>query len=520
MFTRRRDPVLAIVLVGLIATGLLAACGTSTTEPVAAEESAVQTSAVRRGDISISATGAGTVIPATEVSLGFSTGGTLAELLVAVGDTVEAGDALARLDSSAAEQAVTSAEIQLAQAVLQTDGASTQTGVSFNDIAVEQASLEREAAQSALDELLNWEPDEDEIALAQVQLEAAQANYQAALGQSAASSNNVQVSAIGLEQAQRSLEDAQDAYDTAYDSGRDWELNDPRMATQLENERTSTANALERAQDNLTIAQLDYDGTVAGSASGSIAGARSTVLSAQQALDTAQSGPTDDEIAVAQKALDLTELAYKQALLNQEADGLSLRQAQLALDEAQQALEATTLTAPMAGTVTAINFSPGEEVSGVVLSLSDLSRPMLEVYVDETDLDKVALGYSADAVFDAFPEETFSGTVVEVDPSITSTNSVSAVRAVVKLDYNRMTILPAGLNATVDVIGGEATNALLVPIEAVRDIGGGQYVVFVMRDGEPVLTPVEVGLTNFAFAEITSGLELGDVVTTGIIATQ
>lgn len=511
---------ISLLLLALLSGGLLSACTATDAETAAAEEAAVQTTTVRRGDISITATGAGTVIPAAEVSLGFAGSGTLAEVAVRVGDVVAAGDVLARLDATDAAQAVAEAELQLAQSVLQTDGSATQTGISFSDIAVEQARISLDEAQAELDDLLNWQPDADEIALAQAQLDAAQASYQAALGQSAASSNNVQVSAISLEQAQRSLDDAQAAYDTAFDPGREWELTDPRRATQLENERNAAENALQRAQDNLTIAQLDYNGTVAGSASGSVAGARTNVVSAEQALVAAQTGPTDDAIDLARKALRSAELSHQQALLNQEADGLSLRQAQMARDAAEQALAETVLTAPLAGTVTSISASPGESVSGTFITLADLSRPMLEVYVDETDLDKVALDYPAEVVFDAFPDETFSGAIVEVDPSITTTSGVSAVRAVVRLDYNRPQTLPAGLNATVDIIGGEATNALLVPLEALREISPGQFMVFVMRDGAPVLTPVEIGLTNFAFAEILSGLAQGDVVTTGVVETQ
>ncbi|MCA9968548.1 MAG: hypothetical protein KC423_30090, partial [Anaerolineales bacterium] len=77
-----------------------------------------------------------------------------------------------------------------------------------------------------------------------------------------------------------------------------------------------------------------------------------------------------------------------------------------------------------------------------------------------------------------------------------------------------------GLNATVEVIGGRATNALLVPVEALREISPGEYALFVMENDEPKLTFVEVGLMDFTFAEIKSGVQAGDVVTTGVIETQ
>jgi multidrug efflux pump subunit AcrA (membrane-fusion protein) len=77
-----------------------------------------------------------------------------------------------------------------------------------------------------------------------------------------------------------------------------------------------------------------------------------------------------------------------------------------------------------------------------------------------------------------------------------------------------------GSNASVDVIGGRAENAILVPVEAVREIAPGEYAVFVMEDGEPKLRVVTVGLMDYSSAEITSGLEAGEVVTTGVVETN
>jgi multidrug efflux pump subunit AcrA (membrane-fusion protein) len=71
----------------------------------------------------------------------------------------------------------------------------------------------------------------------------------------------------------------------------------------------------------------------------------------------------------------------------------------------------------------------------------------------------------------------------------------------------------------VDVIGGKAENAVLVPIEALHK-AGEQYTVFVVENGEPRLRVVEVGIQDTLYAEIKSGLNAGEVVTTGITETQ
>ena len=71
-----------------------------------------------------------------------------------------------------------------------------------------------------------------------------------------------------------------------------------------------------------------------------------------------------------------------------------------------------------------------------------------------------------------------------------------------------------------EVIAGRAQNVLLVPVEALRELSPGQYAVFVMVDGEPQMRQVEVGLMDYAYAEIISGLEQRDEVSTGIVATE
>jgi multidrug efflux pump subunit AcrA (membrane-fusion protein) len=77
------------------------------------------------------------------------------------------------------------------------------------------------------------------------------------------------------------------------------------------------------------------------------------------------------------------------------------------------------------------------------------------------------------------------------------------------------------MSAGVDVIEGHAQNVMIVPVEAVRVLSPGEYAVFVQNsDGELELRPVEVGLSDLTFIEIKSGLEVGEVVTTGIVETQ
>jgi HlyD family secretion protein len=535
---RRRVWLIGLVLI-LVAGGVATYAVLNTNKTAGAQqEQELQTAVARVGNITISATAAGAVIPAKEVVLGFAGSGTLAELLVSVGDKVQADDVLARLDDTDARQALANAQIQVAQAAMKTDASSTKTGISFDDISIEQAQINLDQAQKALDELNNWAPNEDDIALAQANLDAAQAGVTAAQGQQASTYYGVQSAQFSLDQAKADVVAAQESYDAAWAPGRDWETyydvpicspgelqpcTGQTWAERIAHDRESTANALARAQDSLTLAQLDYDRTAAGSSSSSSANAQTSLLNAQIALKDAQSGPSEDDISAAEAAVHQADLNLKQARLNQESNSLSLQQAQLNLESAQEAVDHTELVAPLAGTVMAISASVGESAGAGLITLADLETPLLEVYLDETDMNMVGVGYDVEVVFDALPDDTFTGQVVQVDPQLVNQNGLTVVRALVQLDkasFSKPQTFPVGMNATVDVIGGRAENAVLVPVEALREITAGQYAVFVMKDGQPELTPVEVGLMDFTYAEILSGVEAGDTVTTGLIQTQ
>lgn len=482
---------------------------------------AVQTAVVRRGDLIISATGSGTIIAADEIQIGFNSNGTLKTLSVQVGDKVSLGDVLAQIDDTNAQTALANAQLQLAQIAMKTDASATQTGISFNAISVEQAQINLDEAQSTLDDLLNWTPDADAIALLQTKVDSAQASYNAARGQEAATGTSISIKGISLDQAQRDLDTAQTAYNVAYDPGRDWELGDPHRADALTAERSRADSSLQRAQENLQIAQLNYNAAVASTNNSSSTNAESNLLSAQQALAAAQVGPTEAEITAAETAVHKAQLALQQAQLNQESDGLNLQQAQLNVASAQADVDGTTLVAPMNGTIMAVNAHVGEQAGAALLSLADLSQPMLEIFIDESDLDKINVGYNVNVTFEALPDETFTGEVTQIDPQLYQSGGVSAVHATVRLHYAKPQTLPVGLNATVEVVSGQAQNALLVPVEALREIAPGQYALFVVEaDGTLKLHTVEVGLMDFTSAEILSGVNEGDTVTTGLVETQ
>jgi len=147
-----------------------------------------------------------------------------------------------------------------------------------------------------------------------------------------------------------------------------------------------------------------------------------------------------------------------------------------------------------------------------------LEDPLLCFWVEESDMSGVAVGNRVEIVFEALPDDTFTGEVIRVDPALVTVDRTLAVQAWASVDLaSHPANLLGGMNAEIEVISAESTDTLLVPVQALRELGEGQYAVFVMQpDGEMELRPVEVGLQDFVNAEIVSGLEMGEIVSTGV----
>jgi multidrug efflux pump subunit AcrA (membrane-fusion protein) len=135
-------------------------------------------------------------------------------------------------------------------------------------------------------------------------------------------------------------------------------------------------------------------------------------------------------------------------------------------------------------------------------------------------MSQLAIGNAADVVFDALPGRTFTGKVSQANAQLTTSGGFQVVNGQVALDQpitdSNGQQIPLGLDCTVTLISKQANNVLILPLDAVRDLGGGQYAVFVVGPNSKLtLKLVQVGIQDANNIEITSGLQEGDVVSTG-----
>jgi multidrug efflux pump subunit AcrA (membrane-fusion protein) len=213
--------------------------------------------------------------------------------------------------------------------------------------------------------------------------------------------------------------------------------------------------------------------------------------------------------------------------------------AELALDEAEDELEATRLRAPMAGTVASLSGAVGDtagssssgssggasptggdetsttSTSSAFIVLAALSRLKIEVALSEADIGKVEVGQSVTVSVNAASGEQVAGEVSSVGVlSSSSTSGSVSYPVVVTLDQSADGIR-AGMSATADIVVDRASG-VAVPSQALRGSS-----VTVDADGRRETRRVETGVVGESMTEIVSGIEAGErVVITSTSAIQ
>ena len=187
----------------------------------------------------------------------------------------------------------------------------------------------------------------------------------------------------------------------------------------------------------------------------------------------------------------------------------------LALDEAEDALDATLLRAPMAGTVVSVSAGVGDtpEAATAFIVLAQLSKLKLEVGLSESDIGKVKVGQAATVTVNAASGEDVGGHVTSVgvlasdSSSSGETGSGGAVSYPVVVTLDQSTDgLKAGMSATADIVVSRVTG-LAVPSQALRG-----STVTVERDGSRSTERVTTGVVGDSATQVLSGLDEGDKV--------
>ena len=247
-----------------------------------------------------------------------------------------------------------------------------------------------------------------------------------------------------------------------------------------------------------------------------------------------------------------------QAEVNQqlaEAASFAVAQARASVRDARQALNRTTIIAPMSGKVTRLVVQEGEVAiqgnlnkdAATLLVISDMSVLETKVKVDETDVARIGIGDSAIIQIDAFPDTTFIGRVVEISNSSVTRTASGGATGDQAIDYevkvqllNPPSETRPDFSATAKIVTASRTKVLSIPIIAltVREnekLNNGDTAVTVGRnqpakevgkrdvegvfvvgtDNKVTFRPVKVGIAGERHFEVLEGLKNGDRIVAG-----
>lgn len=225
------------------------------------------------------------------------------------------------------------------------------------------------------------------------------------------------------------------------------------------------------------------------------------------------------ELQIQQAELNLA-AAEKDLAAQIEAKRIQVRQAELTLADREAELAKMAITSPISGEVTEVSVAVGDEVKvgTLIAKVIDYGRLEAVVPIDELDIARVSLGQEVQVTTDAFPDRKFSGRVVDIATEGTATSGVTSFDVRVALEEQEG--LRPGMTITASILVASRSNVLLLPLEAVQETRGRTVVMVPGEDGQPRPVPVELGLADARFAEVLSGLTEGQEVLISIPATQ
>jgi HlyD family secretion protein len=512
--------ILALALAFLIARPLLFNRNTTTS---AGEVERVEAFI---GDLSSEATASGELDARQRASLSLMAAGTVAEVLVAVGDEISAGDPLLRLDTAGPTRDVANAQQALIAQEASLEDLLTPPPAA--DLTAAEAAVA--SAQAQLDDLLDG-PGEMEIAAAEANLRAAQAELSAAsarlsTAQAGASDEALRAAQLALEIAQREATSAAERHSAILVTEPNAFLSAETLAEMEFNART----AAQQANANLAAAQQAYDDLVNGNP-GSISAAQAGVTSAAAQRDAAQAqldllgeGPTATDIAAARSSLaqaqvQLERLRNGPTAAERVAAEVAVESARINLERAERLLAEATLVAPFDGVITAVNARAGEPAGGVLVEMADLNSLQVVLEVDEVDIAQVQVGQTAELTPATWPDERIPAEVAAIAPEATAGDLITYR---VYLDVGETELpLRVGMTADARLLAEQLAGVLLLPNRAIQaDRAAGTYSVnrvTTAADGAETIeaVPVTIGLRDNHYTQITGGLEEGDVVQIG-----
>ena len=247
---------------------------------------------------------------------------------------------------------------------------------------------------------------------------------------------------------------------------------------------------------------------------------QSSLLALQKLQQQGAASPAEVSAAQQQIELDKNTLHTINQHSSQRYDQADRARAQAQLADARAAVAAaqssfdnTDIRTPIAGTVYWLPVSQYDYVKDGedLVFVADLTRLRVTAYFDEPEIGKLAAGQPVNILWEAKPNMVWHGRISQAPTTVINFNGTRNVgECFITVDDNDGVLQP-NATVTVTVTTAEHKHVLSVPREALYPENSQNY-VFRIIASKLVRTPVEIGIVNNNYAEITSGLAEGDTV--------
>jgi len=237
--------------------------------------------------------------------------------------------------------------------------------------------------------------------------------------------------------------------------------------------------------------------------------------------------------------LDLlsTEQTIQTAPVDIKSKELTVKQNESALLDAKEKLADYSIYAPFDGVVAEIDIKNGDSVSANAVIATLITNQMIaEITLNEVDVAKIKIGEKVTLTFDALPDLTISGKVLDIDTL--GTVSQGVVSYGVKIAFDTLAnSIKSGMSVTADIITDIKQDVLILPNTAIKTQGISKYVELVTASDAlkqqlaanvsgvalpipPTQQSIETGISNDTSTEIVSGLKEGDIVVASTVSSS
>ncbi len=225
-------------------------------------------------------------------------------------------------------------------------------------------------------------------------------------------------------------------------------------------------------------------------------------------------GELDKKKFYAQNAQEIYDVSMEQSTFETETAKEDYEEAANKLEEFDSVIREQVISAVNSGVVTEVYAAAGDYLSQDMdlISLNNYDEVTITVSVEEGDLEAAALGNAVNVTLAAFEDEVFAGTVTKIGDAEIDSNTNKTMYSITVTVPNTDRILYQDMTAEVTFVTDQVSEVLYVPVRAVTEEGGANYVKVRGEDGTAVRKKVITGFADGVNIEIKEGLSEGETV--------